>query len=150
MTQTPPQEDMTTWEQHHQMSQAISSKIEALTRSSGALYPFLEPNVILDEYQVVPSGTTLLLDPQIDRPALITSIIASIPSGTAGTLTIGTPGTGGNRRQINLSPGMAPLLGLTMFITAADVFSITITGGTGLISLEIMGGIIRSQELRVI
>lgn len=108
---------------------------------------YVNGDYILDEYQFA-NGTSVTLNPNIDRPALITSFIASIPSGTSGILTIGAAGQGGNKRQINISPNTPLFNSITMIIYPNDQFNLTITGGTGNVSLEIMGGILRKGDWR--
>lgn len=109
-----------------------------------------DPFVMVDEYQYNPNGSTVTLNPQMQYPALIQSIIASIPGGTSGVLTIGAPGSTGIKRQISIVPGQAPLNNIAMIIYPSDAFILTTTGGSGLLYIEIMGLALKGQEWRVI
>lgn len=109
-------------------------------------YP-TDNNIVIDEYQSTPNGTNVTLVPQLQYPALIQSIIASIPPGTAGTLTIGA---GGRLRQFNVSPSQGPFNNINMVIYPNDIFVLTVTGGSGLVGLEIMGLGLKGQEWRVL
>lgn len=104
-------------------------------------------SILIDEFNFAPNSTSVTLTPQLQYPALIQSIIASIPGSTAGTLTIGS---GARQRQFGIVPGQAPLNNIAMVIYPNDIFTLTITGGTGLVALEVMGLGLKGQEWRVI
>lgn len=121
------------------------------------VFPIYDPTLIVDEYAINPSAGTnfptsfVTLTPNIDRPVLVTAIIASIPTATTGVLTIGATGQGANKRSINISPGQAPLNNIAMVIFPSDVFTLTVTGtGPSLISIEVMGNYLRRTDWRLI
>jgi hypothetical protein len=111
---------------------------------------FVDALMILDEFNVTPNGSSVTLTPAIDRPALISVIITSIPTGTSGILTIGASGQGPNKRMINITPTTSPMTNLLMIIYPQDVLQLTVTGGTGVVFIEIMGGLLRKGDWRVI
>jgi hypothetical protein len=111
---------------------------------------FVDPLMILDEFSVTPNGSSATLTPAIDRPALISVIITSIPTGTSGILTIGAPGQGSDKRMLNITPTTSPMTNLLMIIYPSDVLTLTVTGGTGVVFIEIMGGLLRKGDWRVI
>lgn len=128
---------------HHNLSTLIYSELKKLQEGGSGPYP-TDINLIVDEFNVTPSGNLLVLVPAIDRPVLITSMIVSIPSGTSGVLAIGAPSTSGQNysadaRLIGLTPQTPPFNGIGLVIYQNDVFTITTTGAAGLIFLEIMG-----------
>lgn len=135
---------------------ALASALKHLLQREEA-FPIFDPTMLLDEYAINPSAGTnfptsfVTLTPNIDRPVLVTAIIASVPTATTGVLTIGATGQGANKRAVNISPGQAPLNNLAMVIFPSDVFTLTVTGtGPSLISIEVMGNYLRRTDWRVI
>lgn len=123
----------------------ILKELEDLRQGGSGPYP-TDLDILVDERFYFPNAaTTGTFFLQIDRPVLITSIIASIPSGTAGLLSIGS---GGNLGQLNVTPGSVPLSNISMIMYQNDPISLAITGGTGLIALWFMGLGLRGNKWR--
>lgn len=120
--------------------------LDALNELTIGMYP-IDNRIVVDEFVFAPNSTVATLQPQIQYPVLIQSIIASIPSGTAGVLAIGQAG---RQRQFTIVPGQAPLNNIAMVIYPNDPFVLTVTGGTGLVAIEIMGFGLKNQNWRVL
>lgn len=124
----------------------VKQILDALNELTIGMYP-VDNRIIIDEFAFAPNSTVATLTLQLQYPALIQSIIASIPGGTSGTLTIGASG---RQRQFGIVAGQAPLNNIAMVVYPNDVFTLTITGGTGLVALEVMGLGLRNRNWRVL
>lgn len=123
----------------------LAQLLEAL-HSVFNLFP-VDTNILFDEYNYASSGNTISLVPNIAFPVLVQSIIASIPTGTTGILTIGAAS---RLRQFNIAPGQAPLNNIAIIVYPNDVFTLTTTGSAGLVGLEVMGLGLKNTGWRVL
>src|SRR5260370_15445617 len=99
------------------------------------MYP-TDAKVIVNEFTYHPNGNTITMNLNIQYPVLITAIIASIPSGTAGTLTIGSAG---DRLVTGIVPGQAPLSGIALVVYPADPITLTTVGAARLVAVSVIG-----------
>lgn len=128
------------------LDKRLTQILDELKALNFSMYP-TDNRVLIDEFQFAPNSTSCTLQPQLQYPALIQSIIATIPPGTSGTLLIGQ---GGRQRQFTIVPGQAPLNNIAMVIFPSDPFVLTVTGGSGLVALEIMGLGLKNQDWRLL
>lgn len=108
------------------------------------LEPIVDPETLIDLVGVAPNSTSVVLTNSLSFPAMITSIIASIPAAATGTLQIGKrliPLTGGIQGGLNT---------LQMIVYPADVIQIINVSASGNVFLELMGGLLRGDRWRVL
>lgn len=97
----------------------------------------------LDEELFAPAGSsTASMSFNIDRPAVITSMMISIPNSTTGLLTMGT--------RVNMPIQQAWLnpQGIQMIVYPGEKITLTLTGGTGIIWARFMGNSLRNDKWR--
>ncbi len=128
------------------LDKRLQQILNSLNELTIGMYP-VDNRIIIDEFIFAPASSVATLTPQLQYPALITSILTSIPSATTGVLTIGAAG---RQRQISIQPAQGPLNNIAMVIYPNDIFVLTVTGGTGLVSIEIMGLGLKNQNWRVL
>lgn len=102
----------------------------------------IDPYSIFDEEMYVPSGTTVSMFFNIDRPILIHSIMISIPNGTTGLLTIGL------RINIPIQQLFLNISGISMIIEPSAKATLTLTGGSGAMMVRFMGNSLRNDKWR--
>ncbi len=128
------------------LDKRLQQILNSLNELTIGMYP-VDNRILIDEFVFAPNSSVATLVPQLQYPALIMSILTSIPAATTGLLTIGA---GGRQRQISIQPGQGPLNNIAMVVYPNDIFVLTVTGGTGLVSIEIMGLGLKNQNWRVL
>ncbi len=128
------------------LDKRLQQILNSLNELTIGMYP-VDNRILIDEFVFAPNSSVATLVPQLQYPSLIMSILTSIPAATTGLLTIGA---GGRQRQISIQPGQGPLNNIAMVVYPTDIFVLTVTGGTGLVSIEIMGLGLKNQNWRVL